>query len=179
MQEKGIKTDWGGVFPLRSSPDWRKIFTLFEVLTCLYLIWLSTPAANANSCSADPHSQAAGPYGGSCPHLCLWPFCSKPAPLFLPLSCTQDLSCSPHGLTKPGTQLSFYEIPVLGFWEHDWPPCGEDRGTILCPSTSLNPFWNIHSETPGAFYSTSNIRPKGKTLCWCICWKKIKIKNSA
>lgn len=40
---------------------------------------------------------------------------------------------------------------------------GEDRGTILRPTASLSLYSNIHSETPGAFYSTSNIRSKGKT----------------
>lgn len=146
---------------------------MIDLFPLLFFIYFYT---SENSSSADPHSHVT-----ACS--LIWQLLPTPFPLAfliqtctsisasLPpsaLSCTQDLSCTPPSLTRTGMQLSFYEIPVLGFWEHDWLPCGEDRGTILCPATSLNPFWNIHSETPGAFYSTSNIRPKGKTRCWCI-----------
>lgn len=53
------------------------------------------------------------------------------------LCCTQGLLLVSTPLTSAGTQRSFYEIPALGLWQHDWLPCGEDRGTILCPGSLL------------------------------------------
>lgn len=37
-------------------------------------------------------------------------------------------------------QLCFYEIPESCLRQDDWLACREDRGTILCPAASLNPF---------------------------------------
>ena len=110
--------------------------------------------------------QPAGSCGSSCPHLLLWPFFPnlclycRLAPSVRSLLHTGPALYSTAPPCRTRTQLSFYEIPVLDFLEHDWPPCGVDRGTILCAATSLNPFWNIHSETAGAFYSTSNPKEK-------------------